>query len=117
MYDLIVIGGGAAALSATAYALGKQLKVLMVYERLGGKAGQRLGLRPPDADEADYLVGHILVHTVAGEELPVGEAQHWPGSCAPTPRPGCASAWCRCAPAATASRWLRSTAASCTPTP
>jgi thioredoxin reductase len=39
MHDLIIIGGGAAALSAAAYSLGKQLDVLVIYEDLGGKAG------------------------------------------------------------------------------
>jgi thioredoxin reductase (NADPH) len=51
MYDLIVIGGGAAALSATVYALGKQLDVLMIYETLGGKAGTRQQLRGQNAEE------------------------------------------------------------------
>jgi thioredoxin reductase len=76
MYDLIVIGGGAAALSATAYALGKQLSVLMIYENLGGKAGNRIYLRAPAESEVDYLVGHILVHLALGETTPIGEAQY-----------------------------------------
>lgn len=76
MYDLIVIGGGAAALSATAFALGKQLKVLMVYEKLGGKAGQHLRIRADDENGFDYLVGHILVHMSQGDDAPVGEAQY-----------------------------------------
>jgi thioredoxin reductase len=76
MYDLIVIGGGAAALSATAYALGKQLTVLMIYEHLGGKAGARIQLRGPAESEVDYLVGHILVHLALGEKTPIGEAQY-----------------------------------------
>lgn len=42
MYDLIVIGGGAAALSATAYGLGKQMRVLMISELVGGKTAQPL---------------------------------------------------------------------------
>jgi len=45
MYDLIIIGGGPAALSAAVYALGKQLNVLVVYESLGGKAGTQQYLR------------------------------------------------------------------------
>lgn len=71
MHDLIIIGGGAAALSATSSALGKHLNVLIIYEHLGGKTGQRLTLR----SEEDYLVGHILVHLAFPEEQPVGEAQ------------------------------------------
>ncbi len=76
MYDLIVIGGGPAALSATAYALGKQLAVLMVYEDLGGKAGRRIQIRNPAESELDYLIGHILVHLALGEQAPIGEAQY-----------------------------------------
>jgi thioredoxin reductase (NADPH) len=38
MRDLIIIGGGAAGLSAAMYALGKQLDFLLIYETLG-KAG------------------------------------------------------------------------------
>jgi thioredoxin reductase (NADPH) len=38
MRDLIIIGGGAAGLSAATYALGKQLDFLLIYETLG-KAG------------------------------------------------------------------------------
>lgn len=71
MHDLIIIGGGAAALSATSSALSKHLNVLVIYEQLGGKTGQRLTLR----SEEDYLVGHILVHLAFPEEQPVGEAQ------------------------------------------
>ena len=55
MHDLIIIGGGAAALSATVYALGKQLDVVMIYEKLGGKAGARQHLRGQVVEE--YLAG------------------------------------------------------------
>lgn len=75
MYDLIVLGGGAAGLAATAYALGKQLKVLAIYEHLGGKAGQHLGLQAT-AEEADYAIGHTLVHLSTTTERPLGEAQY-----------------------------------------
>jgi thioredoxin reductase len=39
MHDLIIIGGGPAALSAAVYALSKHLKVLVICENVGGKAG------------------------------------------------------------------------------
>lgn len=71
MHDLIIIGGGAAALSAASYALSKQLDVLIIYERLGGKTGQHFSVRT----EEDFLVGHILVHLAFPGEQPVGEAQ------------------------------------------
>ncbi|HEX9438958.1 MAG TPA: NAD(P)/FAD-dependent oxidoreductase, partial [Roseiflexaceae bacterium] len=67
MYDLIIIGGGAAALSAAVYALGKQLNVLVIYENLGGKAGTRQHLRGQVGEE--YVAGadaaHVLEQQVA----------------------------------------------------
>ena len=44
MYDLIVIGGGPAGLTSTAYAIRKRLNVLMVTKDLGGKTNYRLAL-------------------------------------------------------------------------
>ena len=54
MHDLIIIGGGAAGLSAAMYALGKQLDFLLIYDTLG-KAGtpqQLIG-----QVEEEYLAG------------------------------------------------------------
>lgn len=62
MHDLIIIGGGAAALSAAVYALGKQLDVIVIYENLGGKAGTRQQLRGQIAEE--YLAGAEAAHTL-----------------------------------------------------
>lgn len=44
MYDLIVIGGGPAGLTATIYAIRKRLNVLMVSRDLGGKTQWKLHL-------------------------------------------------------------------------
>jgi len=55
MYDLIIIGGGAAALSAGIYAFGKQLEFLIIYEDVGGKAGSRQQLT--GQAEEEYLAG------------------------------------------------------------
>ena len=41
MYDLIVIGGGPAGLTATVYALRKRLNVLLISKDLGGKTNYR----------------------------------------------------------------------------
>jgi thioredoxin reductase (NADPH) len=60
MYDLIVIGGGPAALAATFYAIGKQMNVVMVYEELGGKIGWLESL--VGQGHAPYLPGNELVH-------------------------------------------------------
>jgi len=44
MYDLVVIGGGPAGLTATVYAIRKRLNVLMVTKDLGGKTNYHLAL-------------------------------------------------------------------------
>lgn len=44
MYDLIVVGGGPAGLTATVYAIRKRLNVLMISKDLGGKTNYRLAL-------------------------------------------------------------------------
>lgn len=55
MYDLIIVGGGAAGLSASAYALSKGLNILTIYDDLGGKAGTQQHLA--GQVHAEYLVG------------------------------------------------------------
>jgi thioredoxin reductase len=55
MHDLIIVGGGAAALSATVFAFGKQLDALMIYEKMGGRAGTEQHLR--DQPDKEYLAG------------------------------------------------------------
>lgn len=59
MYDLIIVGGGAAGLSAAIYALGKRLHFLIIYEQLGGKAGGRQHLTRQN--ELEYLAGEEAV--------------------------------------------------------
>lgn len=44
MYDLIVLGGGPAGLTATIYAIRKRLDVLLISKDLGGKTNYRLAL-------------------------------------------------------------------------
>src|SRR6185436_19055621 len=56
MRDLIIIGGGAAGLSAAMYALGKQLDFLIIYETFG-KAGT-----------AQHLIGQAEEEYLAGSE-------------------------------------------------
>lgn len=55
MYDLIIIGGGAAGLSAAVYAIDKQLNALLIAEELGGKAGTQQHLHGQAGEE--YLAG------------------------------------------------------------
>jgi alkyl hydroperoxide reductase subunit F len=57
MYDLIVVGGGPAGLTATIYALRKRLNVLMVSQDLGGKTNYRLSLPwIEDVDRTGFTV-------------------------------------------------------------
>jgi thioredoxin reductase len=44
MYDLIIIGGGPAGLTAAVYAMNKRLEAMLVSEDLGGKSGYRMQL-------------------------------------------------------------------------
>jgi alkyl hydroperoxide reductase subunit F len=53
MYDLIVVGGGPAGLTAAIYAIRKRLNVLLVSKDLGGKTNFRLAL--PGVDEEEYF--------------------------------------------------------------
>jgi thioredoxin reductase len=52
MYDIIIIGGGPAGLTATIYAIRKRLNVLMVAGDLGGKTNFHMDLK----DEDQHLV-------------------------------------------------------------
>ncbi len=57
MYDLIVLGGGPAGLTATSYALRKRLNVLLITKDLGGKTNYRLQL--------PFVEKHLVIN---GEE-------------------------------------------------
>jgi alkyl hydroperoxide reductase subunit F len=98
MYDLIVVGGGPAGLTAMIYAIRKRLNVLMVSKDLGGKTNYHLELPNQDSylvirgveivdkfrSELEYLNfarhmdsvdkvtrenNHFVVHTKGGKEL------------------------------------------------
>ena len=48
MYDLIIIGGGPAGLTAAVYAIRKRLNCLLISPDLGGKANARMQIEGMD---------------------------------------------------------------------
>lgn len=76
MYDLIIVGGGPAGVSAAVYAARKRLKTLMVLEEWGGQSGVSSDIQNwigtpsiSGADLADSLKKHVMVY--AGEYLEI----------------------------------------------
>jgi alkyl hydroperoxide reductase subunit F len=65
MYDLIILGGGPAGLTATVYALRKRLNVLLVTRDLGGKTNYRLQL--PFVEKHLVITGQEVVSRFANE--------------------------------------------------
>ena len=65
MYDLIVIGGGPAGLTAAVYALRKRLNVLLVSKDLGGKTNYRLAL--PWTEDYQVIRGLEIINRFKSE--------------------------------------------------
>jgi NADH-dependent peroxiredoxin subunit F len=65
MYDLIVIGGGPAGLTATIYAIRKRLNVLMVTKDLGGKTNYHQSL--PWIEDYQVIRGLEVVNKFKSE--------------------------------------------------
>lgn len=65
MYDLIVVGGGPAGLTAAVYAIRKRLNVLMVSKDLGGKTNYRLAL--PWIEDYQVIRGLEVVNKFRSE--------------------------------------------------
>jgi thioredoxin reductase len=65
MYDLIIIGGGPAGLTAAIYALRKRLDVLLISKDLGGKTNWRLQL--PDVEQHLVINGEEVVNRFVNE--------------------------------------------------
>lgn len=65
MYDLIIIGGGPAGLTATIYAVRKHVDVLLISKDLGGKANYRLQL--PNVQRHLVIRGEEVVSRFANE--------------------------------------------------
>ncbi len=65
MYDLIVLGGGPAGLTAAVYALRKRLNMLVITQNLGGKTNWRLQL--PDVEHHLVINGEEIVNRFVNE--------------------------------------------------
>jgi thioredoxin reductase len=65
MYDLIILGGGPAGLTAAIYAVRKRLKALLITKDLGGKVNYRLQL--PNLDHHLVINGEEIVKRFATE--------------------------------------------------
>ncbi len=74
MYDLIVIGGGPAGLTAAVYALRKRLNVLLISKDLGGKTQYRLGL--PWIEDYQIIRGLEVVNKFKSELEYLDFARH-----------------------------------------
>jgi thioredoxin reductase len=65
VYDLIIVGGGPAGLTATVYAINKRLETLLVAENIGGKANYRMRLRGMEGFE--HITGEEVVRKFKGQ--------------------------------------------------
>jgi NADH-dependent peroxiredoxin subunit F len=74
MYDLIIIGGGPAGLTAAVYAIRKRLNVLLLSKDLGGKTNYRLAL--PWIEEYQVIKGLEVVNKFRNELEYLDFARH-----------------------------------------
>jgi alkyl hydroperoxide reductase subunit F len=65
MYDLIIVGGGPAGLTAAIYAIRKRLNVLVISKDLGGKTNYRLAL--PWVEDYQVIKGLEIVNKFRNE--------------------------------------------------
>jgi alkyl hydroperoxide reductase subunit F len=77
MYDLIVVGGGPAGLTATIYAIRKRLNVLLVSKDLGGKTNFKLHL--PWIEDYQVIRGLEIVNKFRSELEYLDFARHMEG--------------------------------------
>jgi alkyl hydroperoxide reductase subunit F len=75
MYDLIIIGGGPAGLTAAIYAIRKRLNVLLLSKDLGGKTNYRLAL--PWVEDYQVIKGLEVVNKFRNELEYLDFARHF----------------------------------------
>ena len=69
MYDLLIIGGGAAALAALLYARTKDLNAALLYDEFGGK----VGWHPVGPDVDQYRADQLRWTKHDRPDLPAGD--------------------------------------------
>jgi alkyl hydroperoxide reductase subunit F len=74
MYDLIIVGGGPAGLTAAIYAIRKRLNVLLISEDLGGKTNYHLDL--PGLESYQVIRGVSVVNKFKSELEYLDFARH-----------------------------------------
>jgi alkyl hydroperoxide reductase subunit F len=74
MYDIVVVGGGPAGLTATIYGIRKRLNVLLVSKDLGGKTNFHLEL--PDVEDYQVIRGVEIVNKFRTELEYLDFARH-----------------------------------------
>jgi len=74
MYDLIIIGGGPAGLTAVVYALRKRLNVLLISPDLGGKTSWHMDL-PENLERFQIITGDEVVNRFKSEVSYLGFAR------------------------------------------
>ena len=77
MYDLIIIGGGPAGLTAAIYAIRKRLNVLLLSKDLGGKTNYHLSL--PWIEDYQVIKGLEVVNKFRTELEYLDFARHMEG--------------------------------------
>src|SRR3989344_217467 len=80
MYDLAIIGGGPAGVSAGVYAARKQLKTVLITESFGGQSVESSGIenwigtvKIPGADFSQMLEEHLRAYAGNSVEIKTGE--------------------------------------------